>query len=294
MEPANDQLENPWDFFPLAMCINLLERDDRLEQAKQEFRNAGLRRVVFYRSSRQPDRDKVIIDSHMACLRYAVDQDAPYVLIFEDDAQFLDGYDANLRRAVDLMKSRRDWDIFHLGGFIFRKVERVTPHIVRGGIMTVHGYVISQKLAKLALEKRPYCSGMSIDLFYHALNGDAAFACVYPPICIQRASPSDGTWERRRANRRLADEGWLGNAQIYTSLDRHDKWRFNRFTLWERSKIEQGLVFFKIWGGVCRNRLRKTEKKVTLGQTPAIAEYPIGQYKPVELRDNLTESQTKA
>jgi hypothetical protein len=290
MEISNHQQENPWDFCPLAMCINLLERDDRLEEATQEFRNAGLRRVVFYRSSRQPDRDKAIIDSHMACLRYAVDQGVPHVLIFEDDAQFLDGYEANLRRAVDFMKSRQDWDLFHLGGFIFRKVERVTPHIVRGGIMTVHGYVISQKLAKLALEKRPYCSKMSIDLFYHALNGDAAFACVYPPICIQRASPSDGSWDKHK----LAEAGWLGNAQIYTSLDRLDKWRFKQFSLWERSKIEQGLTFFKVWGGVCRSRLKTMEKKVTLGRVPAIAEYPIGQYKVVELRDNLSESQAKA
>ena len=285
MEPAKNQLENPWDFFPLAMCINLLERDDRLEEAQQEFRNAGLRRVVFYRSPRQPDRDKAIIDAHMACLRYAVEQGVPHVLIFEDDAQFLDGYEANLRRAVDFMTTRRDWDLFHLGGFIFRKVERVTPHIVRGGIMTVHGYVISQKLAKLALEKRPYCSRMSIDIFYHALNGDAAFACVYPPICIQRASPSDGSWDKRR----LADEGWLGNAQIYTSLDRKDKWRFNQFSLFERSKIEQGLVFFKVWGNVCRNRLKKAEKRITEGRIPAITEYPLGEYHSVELTAGVSK-----
>jgi hypothetical protein len=281
--------ENPWNFFPLALCLNLKERNDRFEIAKQEFRSAGLRQVVFYRSARQPDRDKAIIDAHMACLRYAVDQDVPYVLIFEDDAQFLDGYEANLQRAVDFMKSGRDWNLFHLGGFIFRKVERVTPHIVRGGIMTVHGYVISNKLAKLALEKRLYCSRMSIDLFYHALNGDDAFACVYPPICIQRASESDGTWDKRK----LAASGWLGNAQIYSSLDRRDKWRFKRFSLLERSKIEQGLGFFRVYGGICRNKLKKAEKQITQGRAPAIIEYPIGEYHVVKLTDNLTESPVK-
>jgi hypothetical protein len=179
--------------------------------------------------------------------------------------------------------------LFHLGGFIFRKVERITPYIVRGGIMTVHGYVISNKLAKLALEKRPYCSRMSIDLFYHALNGNDAFACVYPPICIQRASESDGTWDKRK----LAASGWLGNAQIYTSLDRGDKWRFNRFSLLERSKIEQGLGFFRVYGGICRNKLKKAEKQITQGRASAIAEYPPGEYHVVKLTDNLTESQVK-
>jgi hypothetical protein len=271
--------ENLWNFFPLALCINLKERNDRFEIAKQEFSKIGLHQVVFYRSSRQPDRDKAIIDAHMACLRYALDQGVPYALIFEDDVQFLEGYEANLQRAVDFMKSGRDWNLFHLGGFIFRKVERVTHHIVRGGIMTVHGYVISNKLAKLALEKRRYCSGMSIDLYYHALNGDDAFACVYPPICIQRASESDGSWDKRK----LAAAGWLGNAQIYTSLDPHDKWRFNQFPLVERFKVEQGLLFFKVYGGVCRNRLNKAEKQITEGRIPAITEYPLGEYQLVEL-----------
>src|SRR5260370_9352601 len=104
---------------------------------------------------------------------------------------------------------------------------------------------------------------MSIDLFYHALNGDAAFACVYPPICIQRASPSDGSWDKRK----LAEAGWVGNAQIFTSFDRRGKWGFKQFPLLEQSKIDLGFMFFEGWGGVCPSRLNEMEKKGPPGLT---------------------------
>jgi hypothetical protein len=277
METTTPQ-ENLWDFFPLALCITVKERDERFEAAKQELKKAGLKQVVFYRSSRQAERDKAIIDAHIACLRYAIDQGAPYALIFEDDVLFLEGYEANLKRAIDLMKARSDWNLFHLGGFIFRKVERVSPYIVRGGIITAHGYVIRTEFAKRVLEKRPYCSGMSIDLFYTALNGDADFACINPLICIQRPSESDGTWDTRSLNK----SGWLGNAMIYTSLSMREKLRFNRFSLMERFRIENGISFFKVYRSVCRGKLKKAEKQVQEGRIPPITEYPPGEYQLIE------------
>lgn len=277
--------ENLWDFFPLALCITVKERDERFEEAKQELKKAGLKQVVFYRSSRQADRDKAIIDAHVACLRYAIDQGVPYALIFEDDVLFIEGYEANLKRAIDLMRTRSDWNLFHLGGFIFRKVERVSPYIVRGGIITAHGYVIRTELAKRVLEKRPYCSGMSIDLFYTALNGDADFACINPLICIQRPSASDGTWDSRN----LSKSGWLGNAMIYTSLSLPEKLRFNRFSLMERFRIENGVSFFKIYRNVLRGRLKKAEKQIKTGRIPAITEYPLGEYQLVELTEGVAK-----
>ena len=130
-----------WDFFPLIMCINLRERSDRFEEAKRELGRVGIRRVVFFQSERQSDRDKAIIDAHMACLRYAVEQNVPYVLVFEDDALFLENYETHLRHSIDFLRSRSDWNLFHFGGFIFRKVERVTPHIIRGALLNVHAVV---------------------------------------------------------------------------------------------------------------------------------------------------------
>jgi hypothetical protein len=285
MEPTTPGPQELWNFFPLVMCINVRERKERLEEAQKELSNVGLSKVVFYRSARQPDRDKAIIDAHMACLRYAIEQQVPYALIFEDDVSFQEGYQQNLRRAIQFMESRSDWNLFHFGGFIFRRTELVSPYLVRGGILTAHAYVIRTEFARQALEKRPYCSGMSIDLFYSCLNGNFSVASINPMICIQRPSESDGTWDKRSVNK----SGWLGNAMIYTSLNLPEKLRFNRFSILERVRIENGVSFFKVYRNILRGKLKKAEKEVKAGRRPAISEYPLGEYQIVQLSGGAAE-----
>ena len=254
--------DNIWDFFPLIMCINLRVRADRFEEVKSEFQRVGINHVVFLHSERQPDRDKAIVDSHMACLRYAVQQSVPYVLIFEDDVQFSDQCEPHVQNVVDFITSNSKWNLFHLGGFIFRKVENLTEHIIRGATLTAHAVIIKTEFAKQILEKRPFCYGMSVDLFYSALNKNDSLFYVYPPICIQRASVSDGTWDKSSKNK----EGWLGQAMIYTSLRFRDKLRFNHFSYMERFRIHNGIWFFCVFRAMMRKRLLKTEALARKGK----------------------------
>jgi hypothetical protein len=276
------QTADIWNFFPLIMCINLRERTDRFGEAKRELARVGIRKVVFFQSERQADRDKAIVDAHMACLRYAVEQNVPYVLVFEDDALFLENYEVHLPNAIEFLRSRSDWNLFHFGGFIFRKAERVTPHIIRGALLTVHAVVVRTEFAKKILEKRPYCSGMSIDLFYSALNGDSSFVYVDPLICIQRASASDGTWDKLSKNK----EGWLGHAMIYTSLNWRERLRFHHFSYLERMRIDNGILFFKVYRPILRRRLAKAEALARQGQVPVIDEKANGTFRVVELQGN--------
>jgi GR25 family glycosyltransferase involved in LPS biosynthesis len=269
-----------WNFFPLIMCINLRERTDRFEEAKRELARVGIRQVVFFQSERQPDRDKAIIDAHMACLRYAVEQHVPHVLIFEDDVLFLENYEIHLPQAIEFLRSRSDWNLFHFGGFIFRKAERVAPHIIRGALLNLHAVVVRTEFAKKILEKRPYCSGMSVDLFYSALNGDSSFVYVDPLIAIQRASASDGTWDKLSKNK----EGWLGHAMIYTSLSWRERLRFHHFSYLERFRIHNGISFFKVYRSILRRRLAKAEAVARQGQAAIIDEKANGTFRVVELQ----------
>jgi hypothetical protein len=271
-----------WNFFPLIMCINLSERTDRFEEAKRELARVGIPKVVFFQSERQADRDKAIIDAHMACLRYALEQNVPYVLIFEDDVLFLENYEIHLPQAIEFLRSRSDWNLFHFGGFIFRKAERVTPHVIRGALLNLHAVVVRTEFAKKILEKRPYCSGMSVDLFYSALNGDSSFVYVDPLIAIQRASASDGTWDKLSKNK----EGWLGHAMIYTSLSWRERLRFHHFSYLERFRIQNGISFFKVYRSVLRRRLAKAEALTRQGQAPVMDEKANGTFRVVELQGN--------
>jgi hypothetical protein len=281
-DPRPSETADIWNFFPLIMCINLRERTDRFLEAKRELARVGIRKVVFFQSERQADRDKAIIDAHMACLRYALEQNVPYVLIFEDDVLFLEHYEIHLPRAIEFLRSRSDWNLFHFGGFIFRKAERVTPHVIRGALLNLHAVVVRTEFAKKILEKRPYCSGMSVDLFYSALNGDSSFVYVDPLIAIQRASASDGTWDKLSKNK----EGWLGHAMIYTSLSWRERLRFHHFSYLERFRIQNGISFFKVYRSVLRRRLAKAEALTRQGQAPVMDEKANGTFRVVELQGN--------
>ncbi len=244
-----------WDGFPLICCINLEERDDRFAEAQEAFRQAGLRRVDFFRTRRRAnDTDGAIIDSHMACLERAVEQNAPYVVVFEDDVAFDPEITAHLGRVIRFLEKNPSWELFHLGAFVIRQSEQVEPHIIRGGMITAHAYIMKTELARKILEQRPYCTGMSVDLFYTTVVGDNAYCHTYPLLCVQRPSASDGTWDKSGKNM----EGWLGKAMVFTSLTFRDKLRYSAFPLFERLKIRNGMTFFLVLRVILRRKLRKT------------------------------------
>lgn len=275
-DPASAVPENDWSYFPEVVCISLRERDDRYREVCEELRRVGLSRVNFLRTERQPDRDKAIVDAHMACLRRAVELGVPHLLVFEDDVLFLPDMASGLERSVQFLRSNPDWKIFHLGGFIFRKAARLTPHLVRGGVLTTHAYVIRTAFAREVLERRPYCSRMSIDVFYSALVGNAAYVHVNPLICIQRPSSSDGTWDKRSLNK----EGWLGKAMIYSSLDFRGRLRFSDFSPAERFRVENGLLFFKFFRWFQRRRLQRAEARARVGgSSPVPDDGPVGEWR---------------
>lgn len=271
----NATAANPWDFFPLAMCINLKNRDDRLNEARGELQRVGLQRVVFYRAERQEDREKGCIDSHMACLKYAVEQGVPHVLMFEDDVLFQEGHIENMNRVVEFLRDHPECDFLHLGGFIFRKAERYGPNFIRGGILCTHGYVVRTEYAKKILAERPRFFGMSVDVFLTILNRNSAFVHVHPLVCIQRPSDSDGTWDKRN----LGQSGWLGQAMIYTALDYPERLRFNHFPLMERIRIENGISFFKVYRHAMKLKVALARRKQVDTGVP-VGEFVIEELHP--------------
>lgn len=249
-----------WEVFPLICCINLEDRADRLAEAQEAFAKAGIARVDFFRTQRREgDTDGAIIDSHMACLERAVAQNVPYVVVFEDDVSFDPALASHLGRVTAFLEKNREWELFHFGAFVLRQCETVEPHLVRGGMITAHAYVMKLELARKLLALRPYCTGMSVDLFYTAVVGDNAFCHTYPLLCLQRASASDGTWDKTGKNL----QGWLARAMVFTSLTFRDKLRYKEFSLFERLKIRNGMTFFLVLRMILRRKLNQAVKRGT-------------------------------
>jgi len=268
---------NSWDWFPLILCINLKERADRYQEAIAEFQKVNLKRVIFYRTTRQQDRNKGCIDSHMACLQYAVDRGVPHVLIFEDDVQFQEEPQEKMRNVIRFLSSHDDWKLFYLGGFIFRKVRRRTPQIIQGAVLCTQAYIIKTEFAKEILNRRPFFDNrlVSIDLFYSMMIWNSALVHANPLICIQRASVSDGTWDMRD----MSKAGWLGKAMIYSSLDYAGRFRTDVFPTLEKIKVENGLTFFfffRVYLFLQQNVIHAVRQ--VLGKKAKMSEPPPGEF----------------
>jgi len=178
-----------WDFVPAVYCISLQERDDRMQQAKQEFDQVGLgSKVQWHRPHRDPRGGEAgCWDSHVAVVKKAVEANHPFVLIFEDDVVFHSDIKAKdirqIRRTLEETLARREWGILFLGQFPFGGVP-ITANldVWRTSSLLAHAYFISYSLMRKLLDNSEY-PGMGIDMWYSRQRKTYS---IYPPLAYQR------------------------------------------------------------------------------------------------------------
>ena len=111
---------NPWGFFDdlniKIWCICLIERDDRFQRAKKEFKKVKLlRKVNFYRPQRNlnSERDGCFL-SHEYCIRESLIENK-HALVFEDDVVFTDDWLKKINYLQVFLRTCSSWDIIRLG-----------------------------------------------------------------------------------------------------------------------------------------------------------------------------------
>lgn len=130
-----------------AVCINLLEREDRLEHAKTQFASVGLDdAVVFHRVNRHARGGKFgCYDSHRSVIRQAYDDGLERVLIFEDDVHFDKGWEQVVVEAKAFLDSGTPWDALFLGCELRFVDEKTFPNIWRVKCIHAHAYIVSRQ-----------------------------------------------------------------------------------------------------------------------------------------------------
>jgi len=240
--------DNPWDVIPLALCINLREREDRLAEARAAFEAVGLGdRVVFYHPERAP---KGCFDSHIRCLEYAIAAGVPWFIVFEDDVRFEPGWEKALRHFAEFLRSGRTWNLFYLGSYILRRKRNITPHIIQGMILCTHACVIRTGYAKELVRDAPAYREIPIDFYYILHNWTRSYASVYPMACTQSDSPTDSPW--RSGFRKTP--GWWGRAMVFTSLTLGDRFRYRELSFYQRLQIHNGLFIIYLYTVLLRLR----------------------------------------
>jgi len=112
-----EELANPFFYFDAIYCINLDSALDRWQAMQERFRRLGIAdRVRRFSAVETPESHHIGCSlSHRRIIERAQKQGLQNVLVFEDDALFMEETLQQLARSIEELKTQ-PWKIFHLGG----------------------------------------------------------------------------------------------------------------------------------------------------------------------------------
>ena len=117
LEAVEKELTSPFSYFDAIYCISLDTANNRRKKMQESFKKLGIaNRVRFFSAIATPENHHIgCALSHRGVISAAKRQRLDNVLVFEDDAIFLDSTLQFLTQSVDELRTQ-DWNIFYLGG----------------------------------------------------------------------------------------------------------------------------------------------------------------------------------
>lgn len=188
-----------WALADRYVCINLLERDDRLEHAKQRFAAVGLaEQITFHRVKRDARGGRYgCYESHRSVIEKAYKDGINSVLIFEDDVLFNEGWEKVVEDAKAFIDSKIPFDTLFLGSKILFVDEQTTPNIWRVKCFEAHAYIVSRSGMQAYLDGRDEfdreLAEQGQDFIQNSL-WQAMYSHCSPSICQDDALGTDHIW----------------------------------------------------------------------------------------------------
>lgn len=179
-----------WAFFDKIYCISLNERKDRREEARKQFSKVGLAdRVEFVIVKRHPiDVEQGIYESHMACFRMGIRDDARTMVIFEDDIVFDRFNPEVLEGCVHFLSTTSSWNIFFFGCLSSGSERTMHDAVLKVRYRSLtHAYVVNRKYAE-ALLGLPW-RHVPYDVLLRSLSG--GYYAAYPSFAFQSNARTD-------------------------------------------------------------------------------------------------------
>jgi GR25 family glycosyltransferase involved in LPS biosynthesis len=180
-----------WEYFDKIYCISLVERSDRREEAKAQFKAVGLlEKVEFFLVNKHPfDCEQGIYESHILCMKKGLHADAANMVIFEDDICFDRFAPETLRNSIDFISTNTNWNILFLGCMVKQSNRTANRSVLNVRFRSLcHAYVLNphfaRRLVNIPWQKVPF------DDMLRDLKNDCFYA-VYPSFAFQSNSRSD-------------------------------------------------------------------------------------------------------
>lgn len=180
-----------WSLFDEIVCINLKERDDRYQHAKELFDSLGMP-VKFHRVDRHPNGGvQGCYESHIQVITSAYERGLDNLLVFEDDVAIGKGLtERKIMEALSIAKTGAVNAVYL--GWHPQVLSSRTQHAM-GSVYAIraygtHAYIVTRKMMEV-LANRPY-DGTPIDVLlaqYPKTFG------IYPTAFVQGMADSDIT-----------------------------------------------------------------------------------------------------
>jgi glycosyl transferase, family 25 len=187
-----------------VLYINLESRPDRRTQVENEFKKIGVNEPERFKAVKLENGALGCSMSHLKCVELAKSRNYEYVLICEDDIEFLDPslFLTQLKTFLDSPTIKDTWDVVLIAGNSMLPYAPVNEACIQiFNCQTTTGYIVKRlyydtliqnyKEGIQKLMKDPYCGDYKIDKHWFKLQRRDKWYLIIPLSIIQRENYSD-------------------------------------------------------------------------------------------------------
>jgi GR25 family glycosyltransferase involved in LPS biosynthesis len=184
------------NYFDKITCINLIERDDKYEKAKNIFKKLNID-VEFYRPKKHINSGRVgCFESHVNVIEKCYNSNYKNIFIFEDDAINTPSFNNNTLKEITGFLTKNEWCEYFQFGYTILPHETI-PYLTSKKLMgnniikyngnCTHAYCLNRNGMERILKtwkNAVYKKKMDLDIYYKEIfknNG----ACTCPILFDQ-------------------------------------------------------------------------------------------------------------
>ncbi len=189
------------NYFEKVYCINLDSREDRWNQAQEEFKrnNIVAERVSAVEGAKlnldfPPEIKEGAVGcslSHLFIMKMAKQLNLESYLVLEDDVKFIDNFTEIFPQIMSQVPD--DWDMLYLGGQHIhgRNIQEITPNIYKCEYtLTTHSFAVRNTVYDLFIDKLIDITKPCDVHFAEQHKKINAYVCI-PHLTWQREGYSD-------------------------------------------------------------------------------------------------------